>query len=1635
MNGNAQRPPVLPANLRACAKPKRRDGSLRPRLLIACLLAALSHNALATCALQSDGVTVICNTNAPNPFTNSINAISSGAGTLSIPTNGAKVIVQAGAGVATTGAAIQVNNNSTVTNAGSISTTFINAYGIWAGDPGNASSTTVGYGNTLENDGSIRTTGSNSVGMFARTANKTAGNTLINRGTIDTSGSISGTSPRSSSAGIRSDSAVASTILNYGTVAAHGAYATVGTGATVAIAGNGVEMAGPGTFINEAGAGVSSDNAYGFYGNGPNANGITVINAGTLSGGRGAILFGAGQSNNTVMLEAGSTTTGSIDGGNGGSNNTLVFDGFTASAFANAIPNWQLVALRNSANVTLSGSSYALTHLALDAGTTATFATPALTIGGQITDNGSLVFASSSNLSITAPIAGSGAVTQSGSGTLLLSGAGTYTGTTTVASGVLQAGGAGVLSPSSAFTVNSGATLDLGNANQTIGSLAGAGTVTLGAGTLTTGGLGSSTTFGGAIGGSGGLTKTGAGTMTLTGTNTYTGSTTLSSGALQLGNGGTSGSIIGNVTNNSSLVFDRSDASIFSGMISGSGNVTQLGSGATILTSNNAYSGGTTISAGTLQLGNGSTTGSIVGDVTDNGTLAFDRSDVVTFPGLISGSGAVAQLGTGTTLFTGNNTYTGGTTISAGTLQLGSGGTTGSVAGDVTNNGALVFDRADVITFPGWITGSGSVTQQGTGTTILAGNNTYDGGTTISAGTLQLGNGGTTGSIVGDVTDNGTLAFDRSDVVTFPGLIAGSGSVTQLGTGTTILTGNNTYTGGTTISAGTLQLGNGGTTGSIVGDVTDNGTLAFDRSDVVTFPGLIAGSGSVTQLGAGTTLFTANNTYTGGTTISAGTLQLGNGGTSGSIVGNVTNNGALVFDRSDVVTFPGLITGSGSVTQQGTGTTIFTGTNTYAGGTTIQAGMLQLGNNGTTGSIVGDVANSGRLVFDRADTVTFAGVISGSGSVKQLGGGTTILTGNNTYGGGTVIAGGALQLGAGGTTGSIVGDVQDGGALIFNRSDTFTFNGVISDWTHTTPDPIGSLQQNGSGTTVLTALNTYSGTTQVNAGTLVIGNVPLSTAALAGGGTVTVASSATFGGYGSTAGAVDNNGTIAVADALPLFQGGSKGDFVMGGTLTNNNLIQLAGSGVGNTLFVHDLVGQGSSRIAMNTVLGGDTSQSDLLVINAGSASGRTVLNIANAGGLGAATTGNGILVVAAAASATTAPGSFALGTSLEAGPYQYALFRGARDNTSADSWYLRSENPTPPLPPAQIPESVPPPPPVVAPGEPTPPPLEPYVPYYRSEVSLYTALPSMALNYGRALIGTLHDRVGEEEQLRGTTGDVAGPSGAWARVVGQDGQWDAKAGGVYRDGPSFDDNMIAVQAGLDLYRAGYDGGARDIAGVLAAVGHGHGGVSNYDGTSAGNNRFDSYSVGGYWTRFGANDGYLDGVLQGTWYDAKATSNEPYSLSTHGFGAALSVEGGYPFRFDNDWSLEPQGQVIYQTLHLDNASDAAARVQFRDGDSLAARIGGRAARTWQWDASRLISGWFFANLWHEFKADTVTAFSSADGNVPFHSDLGGSWWEVGVGVDAQLRKGASLYATVGYDKGFSQGVKAIDGNIGMRFHW
>jgi autotransporter-associated beta strand protein len=310
----------------------------------------------------------------------------------------------------------------------------------------------------------------------------------------------------------------------------------------------------------------------------------------------------------------------------------------------------------------------------------------------------------------------------------------------------------------------------------------------------------------------------------------------------------------------------------------------------------------------------------------------------------------------------------------------------------------------------------GALIKNGTGTWMLDESFTYSAGTTINAGTLQLGNGETTGSIVGNVADNGTLVFERSDVVTFPGVVSGTGSVTQAGIGTTILAAENTYSGGTTITAGTLQLGNGGTTGSIVGNVVDNGTLVFERSDVVTFPGVVSGTGSVTQAGIGTTILTAENTYSGGTTITAGTLQLGDGGATGRIIGDVKDNGTLVFNRSgDKKGFDGVISGSGAVVKQGSDVLELTQDNTYSGGTTIEDGVL------VAGVPISGQATS--LALGRGDVFLNGGTLRTPSLDPVI----INVGGNYTQG-----PGGTLAIGVAGINGSQYDHVQVGGNASLN---------------------------------------------------------------------------------------------------------------------------------------------------------------------------------------------------------------------------------------------------------------------------------------------------------------------------------------------------------------------------------------------------------------------------------------------------------------------------------------------------------------------------------------------------------------------------------------------------------------------------
>jgi outer membrane autotransporter protein len=280
----------------------------------------------------------------------------------------------------------------------------------------------------------------------------------------------------------------------------------------------------------------------------------------------------------------------------------------------------------------------------------------------------------------------------------------------------------------------------------------------------------------------------------------------------------------------------------------------------------------------------------------------------------------------------------------------------------IHNDGTVAFETPST---PGneqlvhGIDGSGRliVDLEGTSTLRIFSTNTYSGETILNSGTLEAesttalspnsafmvnstlnlnGFSNTIGSLsgTGTVLNNGaatatlTVGHDNSNS-TFSGVLENGTSVLALiksGTGVLTLTGTNTYTGGTTISAGTLQLGNGGTTGSITGNVIDNGVLAFNRSDSVTFNGVISGQGTLVKQGGGTLTLTGMSTeFTGPTTVNDGSLIV-----DGSIASTQTlvNPGALLgghgFLGGDLVSSgivsPGTLTVNGNYTQNANGT-------------------------------------------------------------------------------------------------------------------------------------------------------------------------------------------------------------------------------------------------------------------------------------------------------------------------------------------------------------------------------------------------------------------------------------------------------------------------------------------------------------------------------------------------------------------------------------------------------------------------------------------------------------------------------------------------------------------------------------------
>lgn len=829
-------------------------------------------------------------------------------------------------------------------------------------------------------------------------------------------------------------------------------------------------------------------------------------------------------------------------------------------------------------------------------------------------------------------ISGLGSISKTGSGTLTLSGTNSFTGGVSFASGVLNinnsaALGLPTLGSSSGVFVMSGGTID----NTSGGSLAVSGGNTqvfsgdvtfLGSNdlTLSTGSAslsGGSRTFNivagtlelpGAVG-SGALVKSGTGLLVLSGNNTYAGGTMLEEGSLMIRGGLMNGTYQMSLGTTMELVANQQNTGAYGSASSftGSGTLRLTGSiafgnvyGPTfsvsmamnpaglICVTNNASVWGSYWTQGnwsanqaSLQIDSGSTidfqdnvSGGIKIDaLIGGGTLKGGSSifgNATLYLGVAGGSGLFSGIikdsssslllikeGSGTQILTGANSYSGQTTINGGTLQIGNGGNTGSLAGSgggtIVNSATLLFKRSYIVTqgleFASLISGSGAVVQAGSAPLVLNGNNTFTGGVTMNSGMLFINASGTntnnsaigTGTLTiasgqldntfssaitlqtnnpqvwsGDFSFIGTNALNigtgpvvmsasrtltiAASTLTIGGGVSGPGfSLTKDGVGTLVLGGASTYTGPTTISAGTLQLGEGGTTGSFASStMTNNGVLVFYRSNTAPqgtdFPQTISGTGAVLQNGSGTTIFNTINTYTGGTTVNAGSLILSGGSLRLSTAGSITSNAGVLDLGGNLQETSGLVTVSGGTIQNGyltstglsfeglsglvsavlggtyglnkttAGVLILSGSNTFSAGVNLYAGRLNLNNGGSGGasSALGTGTFSiGGGSFDN----TSGSLVTISSNNPQIWNADLLFIGSNS-----------LDLGSGSV------DLAATRTVTVNASTLFVRGAILEK------AGLSSLTKAGAGTLFLGGSNTFTGGITVNAGRLVLDN-------------------------------------------------------------------------------------------------------------------------------------------------------------------------------------------------------------------------------------------------------------------------------------------------------------------------------------------------------------------------------------------------------------------------------------------------------------------------------------------------------------------------------------------------------------------
>ena len=531
------------------------------------------------------------------------------------------------------------------------------------------------------------------------------------------------------------------------------------------------------------------------------------------------------------------------------------------------------------------------------------------------------------------------------------------------------------------------------------------------------------------------------------------------------------------VVSGGSLITDSFEGYIGTLEISGTGTVTSgsafLSDGGPETTFVATVSGGSWINASSITLGRqGSGTLTISGTgLVESPTVTlgqfFTPTSTVNLNGGILRAGQVhLAVGTGTVAFNGGKLQ-----LSANQAALFSGMAPGTVT--LSGAGGTIDTQEFTVATAHGLTGDGALTKQGSGTLTLTGANTYTGGTTVAEGTLQIGAGGTSGSVAGNIVNNGALVFDRSDALIYAGIISGTGSLTKNGVGVLTLTNLSTYTGATAVNAGTLAIdgavtgpgglvtvANGATlggSGKLYRDVSVGATGQVSSSLNIFGQVTLANQSSVGDVSSGTTTAGAGQQLvignaTGGTinttagtasiaTLNGANLQTGNLGATVETLaaGNITTNGGALVAKGG--NFAGTISGSGGLTKAGPGTLTLTGASDYTGGTFVAGGLILVNNSSGSGLGSGEVAVGG------GGTLGGSGIISGP---TAIGSGGTLSPGNSP---GRLTFESSLTLGGGSNTlfqidGTDRGNTYDaidvGGLTTYGGTLNLVFGGTIS---------------------------------------------------------------------------------------------------------------------------------------------------------------------------------------------------------------------------------------------------------------------------------------------------------------------------------------------------------------------------------------------------------------------------------------------------------------------------------------------------------------------------------------------------------------------------------------------------------------